>query len=893
MARRNNSNKKKATFDQMSEIVGKIPPQNVEAEKSFLGSLLIDKNAIVKVYDLIKPEDFYRAVHGIIYKAMCRLYEKKMPIDLVTLTDILERENLLEEVGGASYLASLANSVPTASHVVYYAEIISQKAILRRLIEAAQNIAQIGYQEAEDVDTLLDNAERILFGVTQKYLKQEFIPLKDILSETFERIDQLHKDKGKLRGIPTGFDDIDNLLAGLQPSDLIVVASRPSMGKTTFALNIAANVAIKAKLPVGIFSLEMSKEQLVDRMLCAQAGVDSWKLRTGNLDDSDFPKIGYAMGVLSEAPLFIDDSPVLNVMEIRTRARKLKADHNLALLVIDYLQLIQGKSSSGDYNRVQEISEISRGLKALARELNVPVVTCSQLSRAVEMRPNHIPQLADLRESGCLTGDTLIFNPKTGRSLPIKNLVGKKNLPCLTLDKNLKLKTGHFSKVFPTGKKMVYEMKTATGRKIKASVNHPFLTLFGWRRLDELKKGDRIAVPRILPNVFKNLSKLNDNQLILLAHLLGDGFYLKSHALQYTNANQKCLEKVATAAPSSFDVQPRLVQQKNWHHLFLPATYKLTHNKRNPIVRWFDEDLEIFNQRSYEKIIPSQVFGLSKRKISLFLKHLWATDGTISLSRKGKGFGWAIFYAAKNEKMARQIQHLLLRYGIISRLRQSKKKNYKPGWFVDISGKNDQSKFLKEIGIYGIREEKVKKALKHLEKIQANSNDDSIPKEIWQYISKIKNKYGLSWRDWAKKYGMSYCSSTLFKHGISRDRLKKICRFLPDESLKNLANSDIYWDKIVSIKKLGIEEVFDATVPKTHNFVANDFIVENSIEQDADVVAFIYREDYYDKDSERKNIADILIKKHRNGPVGDVELYFAPEQLAFKNLEKKRKESSK
>ena len=405
---RNKKNKKNNQLDgfsQISEIVGKLPPQNVEAEKSFLGSLLIDKGAADKIMDKVVPDDFYRDVHGMIYRAMQKLYEKKTPIDLVTLTDILEKEKILEEVGGASYLVTLANSVPTASHVVHYGQIISQKAILRKLIEAAQSIAQLGYQEADDIEIILDNSERILFDVSQRYIKQEFISLKDVLSDTFDRIDKLHKEKGKLRGVPTGFDGLDNILAGLQASDFIVLASRPSMGKTSLALNIAANVAIKNKLPVGIFSLEMSKEQLVDRMLCSQAGVDSWKLRTGNLSDDDFPKIGYAMGVLSEAPLFIDDSPVLNAMEIRARARKLKADHGLELVVIDYLQLIQGRSMSSDYNRVQEISEISRSLKALARELNIPILTCSQLSRAVEMRPNHLPQLADLRESGSIEQD--------------------------------------------------------------------------------------------------------------------------------------------------------------------------------------------------------------------------------------------------------------------------------------------------------------------------------------------------------------------------------------------------------------------------------------------------------------------------------------------------------
>lgn len=869
-------------------IEDRLPPQSIEAEQSVLGSLLLDKDAIIKVVDILKLDDFYKEQNALIYKAMVSLYEKRMPIDIVTLTDQLEKEGLLEDIGGASYLTTLVNSVPSASRVSHYANIVQQKATLRRLISQAQNILELGYQEDKEIEEILDQAEQSIFSVSQKFLKKYFIPIKEVLAESFERIDKLHKHKGELRGIPTGFNDLDNILAGLQPSDLVILAGRPSMGKSALSTSIALNAAIEAKIPIGIFSLEMSKEQVVDRLICAQAGVDSWKLRTGNLDDEDFPKIGYAMGVLSEAPIFIDDSATSTVLEIRTKSRRLQSEHGLGLVIIDYLQMMQGTGGRSSESRVQEISEISRSLKALARELNVPVLAISQLSRAVEQRPSHIPQLSDLRESGCLTGDTLILRPDTGELVPIKDLVGEKAIPCLTLDENLKLKVDHFSKIFSSGKKMVYEMKTATGRKIKASSNHPFLTLFGWRRLDELKEGDRIAVPRVLPNIPQEDPPLSDNRLILLAHLIGDGCYLKSHALQYTNADKKCLKKVAQSASSAFGISPRLVKQKNWFHVFLKAPFHLTHKKRNPIVKWLDEELKIFNQRSFEKIIPKQIFEQSLPKLALFLKHLWATDGTISWSRKGKKYGWTIFYSTKNEIMARQIQHLLLRFEIISRLRKSHKKGYQPGWIVDISGKEDQLKFLKNIGIFGEKNQKVKKAIQYLEKINGNPNCDVIPKEIWSYIAQIKGKYGLSWRDFVKKYGMSYCGSTLLKHGLSRKRLRRIIEFLPDKSLRNLAHSDIYWDKIVSIEKQGIEEVYDATVPESHNFIANDFIVENSIEQDSDVVMFIYREDYYDKDTERKNIADILIRKHRNGPIGDIELYFIPEQMRFTNLEKKR-----
>lgn len=387
------------------EVPLKVPPQNLEAEQSVLGSLLLDKDAIIKTADILTSDDFYRGDHAIIFQAMLKLFSQHRPIDVLTVTDILESQKKLQDIGGASYLTTLVNSVPSAAHLVHYADIVHQKAMLRRLISAASNITQMGYNETENIDILLDKAESELFSVSQKFSRQYFVPIKSILTETFDRIDDLHKNKGKLRGVPTGFKDLDAILAGLQPSDLIIIAARPSIGKTSLALNIAQHVAVKEKIAVAIFSLEQSKEQLVDRLLCGEAGIDAWKLRTGNLSESDFPKIGYAMGMLSEAPLYIDDTPMLNVMEIRTKSRRLQAEHGLGLVVVDYLQLMQGRSSGSDINRVQEISDISRGLKALARELDVPVIALSQLSRAVEHRPDKRPMLADLRESGSIEQD--------------------------------------------------------------------------------------------------------------------------------------------------------------------------------------------------------------------------------------------------------------------------------------------------------------------------------------------------------------------------------------------------------------------------------------------------------------------------------------------------------
>ncbi|MAF14196.1 MAG: replicative DNA helicase [Parcubacteria group bacterium] len=393
---------------QHSETKEKIPPQNLEMEQSLLGSLLIDKDAIIKIADIINADDFYNDRHRLIFESIKGLYERREPIDLLSLGSRLEEKGHLDTVGGRSYLTSLANTVPTSSHVTHYAKTVQSKATLRRLISAASEITELGFQETEEVDSLLDKAEQRLFGVSQKYLKRTFMPISDVLTEAFDRIDELHRESGKLRGVPTYYNDLDNVLAGLQKSDLIILAARPSVGKTTFALDIARNVSTKAKIPVGIFSLEMSKEQLVDRLLCSEAGVDLWKMRTGKLSDQgendDFSKINHAMGVLSEAKIYIDDSANSNVMEIRTKARRLQTEHGLGLIIIDYLQLMEGTSGNRE-NRVQEVSEISRNLKAIARELNVPVLALSQLSRSVESRETHIPRLADLRDSGSIEQD--------------------------------------------------------------------------------------------------------------------------------------------------------------------------------------------------------------------------------------------------------------------------------------------------------------------------------------------------------------------------------------------------------------------------------------------------------------------------------------------------------
>ena len=380
----------------------RLPPQNIEAEQSVLGSILIDRDAIVRVAGFLQAEDFYREAHRTVYQAAVDLFERREPADLVLLCDELERRGRLEQVGGAAYLTSLINLVPTAVNVEYYGHVVERTAILRRLITAGGQIAGVAYDLQHDAEQAVDKAEQILFALTQRRRAREFIPISEVLEGYFDQIDYIHQHRGQTFGVPTGFTRLDELTGGLQRSDLIVLAARPGMGKSSFAFNIAMHAALKNNIPVGIFSLEMSKDQVVQRLICSQAEIDSHRLRTGFIEESEWAKIAQAIGELSEAPIYIDDTPGISVMELRTKARRLQAEHDLGFVIVDYLQLMQGRRTE---NRVQEVSDISRSLKELARELNIPVLAASQLNRSVEQRPNNRPQLSDLRESGSIEQD--------------------------------------------------------------------------------------------------------------------------------------------------------------------------------------------------------------------------------------------------------------------------------------------------------------------------------------------------------------------------------------------------------------------------------------------------------------------------------------------------------
>ncbi|XOB46376.1 MAG: replicative DNA helicase [Candidatus Nealsonbacteria bacterium] len=449
----------------ISNLPEKLPPQSIEAEQGILGCLMLDKLAIIKVADFLSPEDFYRKTHQQIYRTCMELFEKNEPIDFLSVSNRLKEKNLLEQIGENSYLTELINLVPTPYHVLNYAKIIYNKRVLRDLIGASQEIAHLGYNEAEDINSLLDKAERRIFSIAQKGLCQEFILIKDTLEEAFERIDNLSKHKSGLRGVSTGFDDLDNILAGFQKSDLIILAARPSLGKSALALNFAANLAINQKMPVGIFSLEMSKDQVVDRLIASLSGVDLWRLRTGRLSDegqnNDFTRIQQALAILSEAPIYVDDVFSSTVLQMKAMSRRLQAEKDLGMIIVDYLQLMEPLNPNA--SPVQQVSENSRALKGLARELKVPVLVVSQLSRAVEHRSPQIPRLADLRQSGTIEqdADVVMFIYRENR---YQEESSKKNIADLIIAKH---RNGPVGRV-----KLYFDERRVTFRSLEKSIEN-------------------------------------------------------------------------------------------------------------------------------------------------------------------------------------------------------------------------------------------------------------------------------------------------------------------------------------------------------------------------------------------------------------------------------------
>lgn len=858
-------------------------PHSREAEEAVVGAVLINPEVYYDLAQFLVADDFYIHRNKWIWEAYIRLHERRAPVDLLTLSEELEKTGQLTEVGGSGYLTSLINQVPTSLNAEAYGHIVEEHAIRRKMLNAANQIANLAHKSGDQIEHVMGEAEKAIFGVSDRRSKNDVLPIRKVISAYYDRIDDLSKRPDDFQGVPTGFLDLDKLLSGLQPSDLLIVAARPGQGKSGFLLSVAKNAALTHKKRVAVFSLEMSNEQVVQRLIAQQTGIDSQRLKTGKLLENEWPLFTQAIEVFSDTGIYLDDTPAITPLQLRTKCRRLHAEHGLDLIIVDYLQLMAGDTKND--NRVQEVSQISRSLKVLARELNVPVLSAAQLSRAVEQRTDKRPVLSDLRESGCLAGDTLI-QMVDGKRVAIRDLVGQSDFYVWALNQNTKkLERALVSKAFATGKKPVYKMKTRLGREIRATGNHQFLTIQGWKRLDELDEKDYLALPRILPTHEKTQT-MSDAELALLGHLIGDGCTLPRHAIQYTTREKDLADTVASLAVEVFgdEVAPRISPERQWYQVYLSSTRHHTHNVRSAVTEWLEE-LHAFGLRSYEKRIPMQVFEQPEHAIGLFLRHLWSTDGSIQLI-KGKRSRPIAYYASSSEQLARDVQTLLLCLGINSILKRVPQQGKGRDQFnITITGKLDLNLFIQKVGAIGeYKKGRLAEIQQYLNQLEANTNRDVIPNSIWRmYVVPAMQNVGMTSRQMQTAIETQYCGTGLYKQNVSRERALRVANVVNSTELQTLAQSDIYWDSILSIEPDGEEEVFDLTVPEQHNFVANNIIVHNSLEQDADIVMFIYRPDQYEKDTDKHNVAEIIVAKHRNGPVGSVELIFRGALAKFEN----------
>ncbi|GAC1518055.1 MAG: replicative DNA helicase [Acidimicrobiales bacterium] len=843
---------------------GRVPPHNLGAEESLLGAMLLSRDAISAASMACGADDFYKPAHGHIFDAILTLHGQGEPADPITVADELNRAGLLEAIGGPSTLVSLQAGTPATSNAGSYAKIVEEHALLRRLIGVAGEIAELGYGVPDDVAAAMDRAESLVFEVADRRVTDTTAVLRDLLYKSLERIEALFDKGDDITGVPTGYLDIDEKLSGLQPSTLVIVGARPAMGKTAFALGMAANAAVKSGVPVLFFSLEMGHLEITQRLLCAEAMVESSRLRNGKLLESDWPRITGATSRLGEAPLYVDDNPNLTIMEVRAKARRLKSKlGTLGLIVIDYLQLMTGRHSAE--SRQVEIAEMSRGLKILARELQVPVVALSQLSRQLESRADKRPMLSDLRESGCLTSDTRVLRSDTGAEVTMGELLlsGERDIPVWTVGPDLRLVPGTMTKVFPSGIKKVFALHLGSGRMVKATANHPFLTADGWRPLGDLHPGDRLAVPRAVPAPARSTS-WRDAEVVLLATLLGDGTGALRRPLHCRTADPAVLSAVRQAA-ADLGGPAHVRRQGNWLSVELTPDHPAG---PDPIWTWLTT-LGLAELRARETFVPAGVFGLPGRQIALFLRHLWAAAGTL---------GWRnsrvdVSLVIASRRLGEDVQSLLARFDISSRLEQAGSDHHgAEGWQLVVDQPASQRRFVDEIGAFGGH---VRRLPVVLTKLPA---PDGAPLAA--------PRLGLSAPvRVAAPAGVAGPATPTIGYVRAHSSPVAAGHRLPSAPVADpmAPAGDVAWDRVVSIEPLGDEPVYDATVPGTHNFVANGIAVHNSLEQDADVVMFIYRDEVYNPESSDKGAAEIILAKHRNGPTGTTKLVFQDRYTRFDN----------
>jgi replicative DNA helicase len=858
----------------------RVPPHNEEAEQAVLGAMMLSGEAIAQVADLgLRAEDFYRSGHRLAFEALTDLYGRGEPVDQVTAKEELQRKGTLDQVGGALYVQHLVESVGTPASAGHYARIVADHALLRRLIGAAGEIVQGAYEVPEDPEGFADQSEGRIYSVSRRHQRDQVVTLRELVHQSMEDLERIHERTG-LVGTPTGFRDLDEMLQGVQKGNLIIVAARPGIGKSSLVTNIARNVAVESQEPVALFSLEMSRVEIGMRLLCSEARVQWHKVRAGMVAAEDWGRIVEAAEILDPAPLYIVDTGNVTIVDIRAKARRLKSQHGLGLIIVDYLQLMSSHQRVD--NRQQEVAEISRSLKLLAKELEVPVIAVSQLNRDPERRTDKKPQLADLRE--CVTGDTLV-TLADGRRRPIRDLVGT-TPEVLAVTPEGRIVTARSDKVWRVGRRSVFRIELASGRSIPATARHRLLGAQGWCRIADLKDGDRVAIARRIPEP-EDAIEWPEARVALLGQLIGDGSFLSNQPLRYVTASEENSALVSQAARDQFGSTVKRYRGRGaWHQLLLSGNGNRWHPAS--VNRWLRE-LGIFGQRSHEKRIPDEAFRLTNAQISVLLRHLWATDGSIHVRPASNRGSPGVHFSTSSPRLAQDVAALLLRLGIVSRLRRVDQPPYRPTYYVYVSGTDSLRDFLGKVGTFGPRRRQVDGLSAYLAARRSTTNVDTLPRETFEQVRTAMAERGLTHREVAALRGTAYGGGAHFAFSPSRATVAEYAEILDDDLLRAQATSDLFWDRVVRIVPDGEKEVFDLTVPGPASWLADSVISHNSgaLEQDSDIVMFIHR-DPLSEDLQAKGLAEIIIAKHRNGPVGKITLTWLEHLTLFRNYAKEQ-----
>jgi replicative DNA helicase len=858
----------------------RTPPHSVEAEQSVLGGLMLDSSAWDQVADVVQAADFYRPDHRLIFDAIGALARDGNPVDVVTVSEQLERHGKLGDAGGLAYVSTLARDTPTAANIRSYADIVRERSLLRALIQAGGEIVTSVFQSGgAPARELVDEAERRVFEIAERGARSRdgAIPARALLPGLIDKIDEWYHNPNMLRGLPSGFTELDRKTGGFRAGDLVIVAGRPSMGKTTLAVNMAEFAALSdTRAVVAIFSMEMPAEQLLLRMMASVGHVPLVKVRSGKMDGSDWDRITGAARQLGDARIYIDETPALTPTELRARARRVKRENkDLSLVVIDYLQLMQVPGNQE--NRATEIAEISRGLKALAKELQIPVIALSQLNRGVEQRENKKPVMSDLRE--CVTGDTLVCLA-SGERKPIRELVGQ-TPEVWALDGSQKVVAARSDCVWKVGKRPIFEVRLASGRSLRATAEHRIYGGEGWTTVSKLAPGERLALARELPEP-EETTRWPDHHVVLLGHLVGDGSYLNHQPLRYTTASEENSVAVSGAAELFGCRATRHAGRGEWHQLVISGNGSRWHARG--VGAWLKE-LGIFGQRSHEKHLPASVFRLPNDQVALLLRHLWATDGSVTVRPEGERGSSRIYFASCSERLARDVLALLLRLGIVGRVRRVVAGTARPWFTVDVSGGESQKLFCARVGGFGPRADPVRRLARRLASRRTYTRLDTLPASAFEQVQAEMEVRGISTREMARLRGTVHAGSSQFAYSPSRETLRSYAELLGSKELAEWSESQIFWDRVVEVVGVGEEDVFDLTVRGYENWLADGVVSHNSgaIEQDADMILLIYREEVYDKNTPKRGMAEINLVKHRNGEIGEFVLTFQGEYTRFVN----------